>query len=178
MKASTAAIGVLTDPPLVAAASAITIMTALLLLRLLASPPSNAVLWALGGGPLAIALCALLALSGARGRVVKWLASLPFPVDNVNALLNGVGQNLRLTFRASMPSREELNAALEAVHEDCFALEFHEDEPEVEVRIGVLDSKVNPARSSYRRYCRARAIVSVALLPLLDKHPIASVRIC
>jgi len=153
MKASTAAIGVLTDPPLVAAASAITIMTALLLLRLLAfAAVERGALGAPAAGPLAIALCALLALSGARGRVVKWLASLPFPVDTSRAAQAALVR-IWPDLPASMPSREEATRRLRRCTRTCFALEFYEDEPEVEVPL---------ACSTRRSTRRARATGAIA----------------
>ena len=40
--------------------------------------------------PIVVALAVVLAISGARQRVVEWLASLPFAVDNMNLILNGL----------------------------------------------------------------------------------------
>jgi hypothetical protein len=179
MNATCSPLGVWSDPPIIAVAGAATVVAALLVARFVVTPPPSWALWSLALAPFAVGAGAALAISGARAKVVDWLVSLPFRVENMNGLLNGVGQNLVVRFRGSRPTREELDAALQAVHEDCFALEFHEQDPkpEVEVRIGVLDSKLNPARANYRRYLRVREIVGRALLPLSEQHPIESVRV-
>lgn len=179
MNAASSPLGVWSDPPVIALAGAVTVTTALLVARFVVTPPPSWALWSFALAPFVLGACAILAISGARAKVVDWLASLPFPVENMNGLLNGVGQNLVIRFRDSRPTRDELDAALQAVHEDCFALEFHEQDPkiEVEARIGVLDSKLNPPRAHYRRYRRVREIVERALVPLSERHPIESVRV-
>ena len=179
MNATSSPLGVWSDPPLIAVAGAVTVVAALLVARFVVTPPPSWALWSLALAPFAVGAGATLAIGGARAKVIDWLASLPFRVENMNGLLNGVGQNLVIRFRDSRPTCEELDAALQAVHEDCFALEFHEQDPkpEVEVRIGILDSKWNPARANYRRYLRVREIVGRALVPLSERHPIESVRV-
>jgi hypothetical protein len=178
MKASTSALGVWSDPPLIGLAGAVTVSSALLVARFVATPVPSWALWGFALLPFAVGICATLALSGARRKVVDWLGSLPFPLENANGLLNGVGQNLRIRFRASRPSREELDEALRQIHEECFALEFYDQEPEVDVRIGVLDSKLNPARANHRRYLRVQAILGRALVPLSERYPIEHVWVC
>jgi len=178
MNASSSPLGVWSDPPVVALGGAVTISISLFVARFVAAPVPRWLLWALALLPIAVGACAAVLISGARGKVIDWLASLPFPLENVNGLLNGVGQNLRIRFCDSRPSREELDEALRQVHEDCFALEFHDEEPEADVRIGVLDSKVNPARANYRRYLRVQNIVRQALVPLSERHPIEHVWVC
>lgn len=178
MNACTSPLGVATDLPIVAAAGAVTVTGALLWLTLAPSPPPGWALWLLALAPFGLGALATLALAGARTKVVAWLAAVPFPVENVNGLLNGVAQNLRVRFVKAVPGRAELDEGLARVHEDSFVLDFHEEEPEVELRIGVLDSKVNPSRSNHLRYCRVRRIVAEVLVPLHEKRPIESVRIC
>jgi len=178
MKAATSPLGVLTDPPLVCVAVALVVVASVVLYnRRVIDAAALPVVYVLAAVPVVVAVTVNQILGSARGRVVAWLASLPFVVDNVNGLLNGVAQNLVIRFAGSPPSRDALNERFEAVHEDCFALEVDADDPEVEVRIGVLDSKLNPAGANYRRYRRVVTLVEQALVPLHDEHPIESVRV-
>jgi hypothetical protein len=178
MRAATSRYGAVTDPPLVCAAIAAVVVVSVIVYNLgVIGRAELPFVYAAVALPVVVALAAHLGLAGARARVVAWLAALPFPLENVNALLNGVGQNLVVRFVANPPEREALNRLLEQVHEDCFALEFHPDEPEVEVRIGVVDSKLNPAGAAHRRYQRVRDLVDRCLVTLAADHPIAWVRV-
>jgi len=178
MRACTSPLGALTDPPLVALVEAVLLVGSIVVHQ--AAPDRVPVSWLywIVAAPLLFAVLVWLSLGGARRRVVGWLATVPFPVDNINALLNGVGQTLLVRFDGPPPERAALNAALEQVHTDSFALEYADDEPVVEVRIGVLDSKLNPAGAAHRRFLRARRLVDECLVPLSDDHPIVSVRVC
>lgn len=179
MRATTSLYGMYTDPPIVALGTAITTTAALALGVQPNSPiplPALAVFALL---PVLGAVVVALTLLGARDKLVDWLASLPFAVVNMNGLLHGVGDRLCVRFQETRPDRDELNAALEAVHEDCFVLEFEgDDDLEVELKIGVLDSKWNPSRAAYRRFCRVQEMVARVLTPVAGEHPITDVRIC
>jgi hypothetical protein len=178
MKATTSPLGVLTDPPLVGGVAGLVIVVSILLINLEILEVAHLQLVALVAAlPIVTAVGVTLALSKARQRVIDWLAAQPFEIENVNALLNGVAQNLVVRFEAEPPDRAEFNALLEAVDPDCFALEYADDEPEVEVRIGVGDSKLNPTGANHRRYRRVQAIVAEALVPLHAERPIRSVRV-
>jgi hypothetical protein len=177
MRAATSPLGVLTDPPWIGVVESVLVIGAIVAYQTGAVTALPA-LYALVSVPLLVALGANLALLGARAKVVTWLAGVPFPIDNVNGLLNGVAQHLLLRFEGKPPSRDVLNERLESVHPDCFALEFHPEEPEVEVRIGVLDTKLNPVGAQYRRYSRVQLLVEQCLVPLHAEHPIESVRVC
>ncbi|MBI4699593.1 MAG: hypothetical protein HY744_00260 [Deltaproteobacteria bacterium] len=178
MKASCSPLGFLTDPPLVALGLAVTTVLALALGTGAGAARYTGPLVGLAALPLVVCLAAVLALSGARARVVAWLAGLPFPVENANGLLSGVALVLRIRFREAPPGREELNRLLERVHEDCFVTEIDEAERSVDVRIGVPDSKLNPAGANRRRYLRVVALVERVLVPLADASPIEEVWIC
>jgi hypothetical protein len=179
MRAASSRWGVLTDPPVVCAFEAVLVVGSVLLYNIgVLEPGALPIVYALLAIPLLVAVAVDLSLRGARREIVAWLASVPFPIENMNGLLNGVAQNLLVRFEATPPPRAILNAELEKVHTDCFALEYDDDEPEVEVRIGVLDSKINPASVNHRRYLRVQTLVEQALLPLSEKHPIELVRIC
>ena len=185
MNASTSPRGMLSDPALAGVPSAIFFVAYLAAKSREASPDVVRALGALALAPLVLVLAASLLLLGARERVLAWLARLPFPLENVNALLNGVGAELEVRFAppaegaspAWPPSRDELNALLDAVSPDVFVTAIGDDERLVELRIGVLDSKVNPSRSNHLRYERVRAICDRVLVPLAASRPIASVRV-
>lgn len=179
MNASTSRLGALTDPPLVCAAVALVVVASVIAYNLRVIDASGLpIVYLAAATPVLFALGVSLYLRRAREQVVSWLASLPFPIDNVNGLLNGVGQTLVVRFVAAPPPpRDELNDRLEAVHEDCFALDVLPSDPEVGVRIGVLDSKLNPAGANHRRYRRVVDLVDSALVPLHEEHPIAGVRV-
>ena len=138
------------------------------------------VLTVLLGVPIAMAVIMTLALSGARGKVVSWLASVPFPVENMNAVLNGLGEMLDVTFKSGGPTSVELNKELDAVHPDIFVTKVTPEEgtvEQIEIRIGVVDSKRNPSATNHERYERVRAIVDRVLVPLSARHPITEVRV-
>ena len=175
MKATTSPWGALVDPPLVAMA------TAPLFLGYLGARQtggSEALVLALAvftAAPIALGIGLFLGLSTARKQVVAWLAGLPFPVDNMNAILNGVGDFAEIHFRDGMPDEKQLNAELDAVHTDAFVTEYDPENKVALVRLGVVDDKRNPARSNHTRYQRVRAIVERVLVPTATSFPIAGV---
>jgi hypothetical protein len=186
MNATTSPIGVLCDPPFVA------FCTAPLLLALLAALQFDApqgVVWGLGALmalPLLVALGVSVALVGARARVIEWLAGLPFPVENMNAVLNGLGDTIEVAFADSCPSTAELNRELDKVGPEAFVTRAPDvasdadapvNERLIEIRIGVVDSKRNPAASNHQRYVRVRALASAVLAPLHGQHKVVEVRI-
>jgi hypothetical protein len=184
MNATTSPWGALTDPPIVAGATAALVATTLAAMRLEASPIVQSSLEFVATAPLVIAVLISVALSGARQRVVGWLASVPFPVENMNLILNGLGEAFEITFRDQRPATPELNIVLERVSPESFvtlAPDGGADEPArspraIEVRIGVVDSKRNPAGSNYQRYARVRRLVEQVLIPLAQQYPIEEVR--
>jgi hypothetical protein len=177
MRATTSQWGMLTDPPIVAIATAAPVVAVLVARRYGVEGAPLWVLQVLAALPLALGLVFTLALLGARARVVDWLAGVPFPVENMNAVLNGLGDTLEVTFTGEVPSAERLNAELDKVHSDSFVTETAAAEHRVELRIGVVDSKRNPARTNYQRYARVRALVDQALVPLSQAFPIREVRV-
>ncbi|WP_437878798.1 hypothetical protein [Sorangium sp. So ce513] len=177
MNASTSRWGVLTDPPLVSLASGAFLLALLGALSRDVGPSAARVLGALVFAPVAVALAVSLALRGARREVVAWLARQPFPVENLNAVLNGLGEALEITFAGAVPDTAEINAELDKVHSDVFVTGGVEDARSLDVRIGIVDSKRNPAVTNHRRYVRVREIVERALVPLAERYPIQSVRV-
>lgn len=177
MNATTSPLGQISDPPLVAIATAVFFIIFLAQLRAEASPAVVQALAALAALPVVIAIGISLSLLGARKRVVAWMDGLPFPVDNMNALLNGLGDSLEIVFRDSQPDAPTLNRVLETISEDTFVTLATEATRTIDVRVGVVDSKRNPARTNHQRYQRVQAIVDRALIALHAEHPIAIVRV-
>src|SRR5262245_56056229 len=112
MNATTSRYGVLSDPPIVAMCTSPLLIALLAARRLDADPLVIDALSVLVALPLFVAVVVSLALLGARRRVVDWLAGLPFPVENMNAVLNGLGEGLEITFAGECPLTPALNAEL------------------------------------------------------------------
>ncbi len=148
-------------------------------IRLEAAATLITALQVLAAVPLAVAVALALAQTGARARVVAWLAALPFPVENMNAVLNGLGEVLEVAFRDRAPAVTALNGALDRVSADCFVSKSGDDgDPSVvEVRIGVVDSKRNPSASNHQRLLRVQALVDEVLVPLAATSPVVEVRV-
>jgi ABC-type proline/glycine betaine transport system permease subunit len=175
MNATTSPIGVVADPPVVAVVTAVLLVAYLAARRSDASETVQLVLLVLVALPTAAAIVVAIALMGARRRVVKWLARQPFPIENMNAILNGLGDCLEVTFRGPPPETAALNAKLDAIHTDCFVADTKEHA--VLMKIGVVDDKRNPAVSNHRRYRRVVDMVERMLVTLHAEHPIESVRV-
>jgi hypothetical protein len=176
MNATTSPLGVLTDPPLIAVVTAIFFIAFLAAVRMdLAGLVP--VFGVIAAAPVATAILTGLALTGGRKKVVDWLARVPFPLENMNAVLNGVGESLEVVFEGDRPTAADLNAKLEQIHADTFIMRHEPEENFIEVRIGVVDSKRNPSATNHARYARVQRIVDEVLVPLAKEHPIASVRV-
>jgi hypothetical protein len=137
---------------------------------------------ALAAVPVVVTFFASIMLRGSRAVVVDWLASLPFPVENINAVLAGVADTIEVYFEelppgASLPTRGELQPLLEAVSDDALMLGDRPDERLVEIKIGVVDSKRNPLRTNHERWERLLKIVSSVLVPLSEKLPIERIHV-
>lgn len=177
MNATTSPLGVAGDPPVTAAATAVLLVAYLAARRSDAAPAVQQVLMVLVLVPIVVAIAVALALLGARGKVVAWLAAQPFPIENMNAILNGLGDGLEVTFKegVKVPETPALNAKLDAIHTDCFVTDSKDQT--VVMRIGVVDDKRNPAVSNHRRYRRVIDLVERVLVPLHAEHPIETVRV-
>jgi hypothetical protein len=177
MNASTSRYGVLTDPPIIAALTAIGVVALIVAKDRGISAELMRVVTAVALLPMGIAVITWMSLMGARRRLVDWLAGLPFPLENMNSVLNGVGELLEISFTDPCPGEAELNAALEKTSEDSFVTKAVPEQRTVEVRIGVVDSKRNPAGSNHRRFVRVRELVQDVLIPLHARYPISEVRV-
>lgn len=186
MNASTSRWGLLTDPPILALVTGVFLIVFLASLRISALESFVPVFGVLAALPLVVGVVVSLGLVGARARVIDWLAGLPFPIENLNAVLNGLGEELEVTFVESYPKAAEINVSLDAVSADTFVTRSPDGinpapasagRPVIEVRIGVIDSKRNPTASNHQRYARVRALVDTVLVPLHAQHAVAEVRI-
>ena len=179
MDAAVSPYGVLTDLTLASAFAAIPVV---LLANQAATDQlaswSTGVIVGFGLLPIAVAAGVSLFLKDGRERVITWLAAQPFPIDNLNTLLVGLGDGFEVVFeREPLPTRDDIQPALDRVHEDAMYLGEAPDELRVDLRVGIYDSKGLPARSHFLRYERFRRIVTEVLVPLHAKHPIKHVRI-
>lgn len=177
MNATTSPLGVAADPPIVAVATAVCLVAYLGARQMEVSARVEQALLVLVFVPIGIAVLVSLALLGSRGRLVEWLSKQPFPIENMNAILNGLGDGLEVTFQegVKVPATPELNAKLDTVHQDCFVTESKDGV--VTMKIGVVDSKRNPAASNYRRYRRVMEMVEKILVPMHADLPIVTVRV-
>lgn len=177
MRATTSPFGMFTDPFVIAVPTSIGLVALFAMMKYGAPPAAVRVVQVLVALPIVAAVVVTLALLGARGRVVGWLAGLPIPVENMNAVLNGLGESIEVTFASGCPSTPDLNARLDAIHADCFVLQASPETKVVEIRIGVVDSKRNPAATNHARYVRVQQIVDRVLVPLHAEHPIVEARV-
>lgn len=176
MNAATSPYGYLTDYALASALSALPIV---LLVRqasggALASPVTYAlVAWAVL--PVATAIVLSARLRGARDEVVAWLASLPFAVDNVNALLVGLTDELELTLEADAPDRRELQPLLDRISDDALVTVC--EGSRVVVKLGVVEDKLLPLRSCHARWVRFQRVVLEFVVPLSERTRLTGVRL-
>jgi len=134
---------------------------------------------ALAALPLVASLILSASLGGSRAKVVAWLCSVPFPVDNLNALLAGLGDTIEIVFApgADLPSRATLQPRLEAISEDVLLVKERPEERMLEVRLGVIDSKRLPLRTNHARWNRLIDVTEKVLVPLSQNTAIERVRI-
>ena len=149
MNATTSPWGVLTDPPVIAVLTAPLLLTLLAAIRIDVTAGVQSVLEVLAAAPIIVAVVVGVALRGARQHVVRWLARLPFPIENMNLILNGLGEELEITFCDERPATPELNMALEQVSPSSFVTLAPDGSAEgrprgpsaIEVRIGVVEQE-------------------------------------
>jgi len=120
MNATPAPLGVWSD---ITAASVLS--GALLVVGLFAVRRSSYSGWlyvvlALGAVPLLASVLFSIALRRSRDVVVDWLCSLPFPLENLNALLAGVSDTIEVMFQpgTDLPTRATLQPKLDEVCDD------------------------------------------------------------
>ncbi len=175
MNAATSRFGAVSDIPIAFAVTAVLVVVLVLLHRVVPSL-GLAVLGPIAAVPLVACVVVHVALRGARKQVVAWVATVPFPLDNLNAVLSGAGEYFTIQFAAGLPSRESVNTLLETVCPRGFVIDIDEGQRIISARFGIDDSKHNPLGSAYERYERMRELVSGPLSQLHATHPIALLR--
>jgi len=125
--------------------------------------------------PIVACVVANFKARNARDEVVRWIASQPFPVDGVTAVLAGAGESFEVFFADTAPSRDTIMACLERVSEDVFVTESEEGAKSITARFGIVDGKHNQLKGPQSRYVRMKAVVEQALVPLHAEHPIVRV---
>ncbi|MFO0662108.1 MAG: hypothetical protein U0165_20090, partial [Polyangiaceae bacterium] len=157
MNAATSRYGVLADVTISAGIAAVPFV--LFLRQLLAQETTSPLTFLLGilaVAPIVSTVLIGIVLRNAREEVIRWLAEKPFPIDNLNALLNGLGDSFDVTFQAdvAVPERNDLQPLLDKVSDDALFIGRKEEQSKVEMRTGVIDSKRLPLRSTFLRYER------------------------
>jgi hypothetical protein len=168
MNATPSRYGLLSDVAAASILSAGVLLVGLFALRNATSSTGRNWVLALAVLPLLASVVASAAFAGSREKVVSWLASLPFPIDNMNGILAGTSDELELvlTRDSPMPRRAELDPALERISEEILILAERGDERIVEIKLGVIDSKRWPMLTNHRRYRRLADVVEQVLVPL------------
>ena len=198
MNASTSPLGVVTDIPVGAALAAVPLVIGARRAFMRGGADATALAWlALGGLPrLALVVVGAWLRLRARERVVRWLAAQPFPIDNLNGLLAGVGDSFEVTFAprgpAGAPDRAELQPRLDEVSDDALVLQWPDEpadpdeaaarEPDeaartVVIGLGIIPSKHFPFRTGYLRYRRFQALIERVFVPLHGQRPLEGVRV-
>ena len=178
MNATPSPLGPLSDFINASFVSAIIIAIGLFAIRRSSDP---AALYAvLGAAAVPFALCAIVSfkLRGTREEVVAWLTTLPFPVDNLNALLAGLGDTVELVFApdTAMPARADLQPRLETVSDDILLVKERPEERTVEIRLGIIDSKRVPLYTNHQRWKRLCDVTEKVFAPLAKQRPIERMR--
>ena len=101
------------------------------------------------------------------------------PVDNLNALLAGLGDTVELVFApgTAMPARANLQPRLETVSDDILLVKERPEERTVEIRLGVIDSKRVPLYTNHQRWKRFCDVTEKVFVPLAEQTPIERMRI-
>jgi len=177
MNATPSRFGVLSDIGSASVISGAVLVLALFFLRGAADSWRNLAL-ALSVVPLGASLVAAATLARSREKVVSWMATLPFPIDNMNAILAGTTDTIEVVFApgAVLPTRAELAPKLESISQDVFQLAERGEERMLEIKLGIVDSKRLPLVSNHQRYRRLVDLVERVLVPLAREAPISGVR--
>lgn len=176
MNAVTSPYGYLTDYALASALAALPIVLVVRQASVGAlASPLTVVFVVAGVAPIIIAVALAATLRGARDEVVSWLAGFPFTIDNVNSLLVGLTDELEISLDGDAPDRRELQGLLDAISDD--ALVTIAEGTRVVVKLGVVESKFLPLKSSHQRWVRFRRVIEEFVVPLSKRVPVAGVRI-
>jgi hypothetical protein len=177
MNATPSAIGLWSDVAAASALSALIIVVGFFAIRRSTEPVWLYAVLALAAAPLVASLLVATLLVGSRAKVVAWLGSLPFAIDNLNALLAGLGDTIEVEFEegSALPTRPMLQPKLDEVSDDVLLVRERPELRCVEIRLGVIDSKRTPLRTNHLRWIRFVAVVERTLVPLAKTAPIRRV---
>jgi hypothetical protein len=177
MNATPSPLAVFTDFSVASVVAGVLLAIGLFTIRKSHDPPDLYIVLAVAAAPFAASYAVQLALRSSRHVVVGWLTTLPFPIDNLNAVLAGLGDTIEVHFGpgSTVPTRATLQPQLDQVSDDVLLVKERPEERSVEIRLGVIDSKRMPFRTNHQRYERLVAVVERVLVPLSKVSPIVRV---
>ena len=179
MNATPSPLGAWTDLGAASILSGILLLAGLFAVRQSSSTGSLYLALAIAAIPITASLLLSATLRRSRATVVAWLASVPFPIENVNAVLAGLGDTIEVVFEPGtpLPTRPSLQPKLDEISDDVLFVSARPDERIVELRLGIIDSKYMPLRTSHSRWIRLVEVVERGLVPLSKTSPIEKVHV-
>ena len=179
MNATPSPLGPLSDLGAASVLSGLIVVIGFFALRRSADVSLLYAVFAVAAVPLAANVVLSFLVRDSRAKVVAWLCSVPFAVDNLNALLAGLGDTVEIAFApgGELPTRATLQPRLEAVSEDVLLVKERADQRTLEIRLGVIDSKRMPLRTNHQRWKRLVELTEKVLIPLHQNSPIERVLI-
>ena len=179
MNATPSPLGLLSDVINASLVSALIIAIGLFMIRRSSDPAALYAVLGASAVPFAVCVIVSIKLRGTREKVVAWLTTLPFPVDNLNSLLAGLGDTVELVFAKGtvIPARADLQPRLEAVSDDILLVKERPEERTVEIRLGIIDSKRVPLYTNHQRWKRLCDVTEKVFAPLAKQSPIERMRI-
>jgi len=177
MKATPSPVGAWCDLMAASALSGSFLVVGLFVIRRSTNSTALYVALAIAAVPLALSALLSTTLGGSRAAVVRWLSSLPFPIENLNALLAGLGDTIEVYFEpgADLPTRATFQPKLDEVSDDILLVNERPDERSLEIRLGVIDSKHMPLVTNHRRWKRFVELCDRTLVPLSKATPIRKI---
>jgi hypothetical protein len=187
MNATPSPWGFVSDLVIAAAASSLIVFAGFLVIARLDCPAAYVwTVFAVAAIPLVASFVVSLVLAKrSRPQVVAWLASLPFDVVNLNAVLAGAADTVEVVFAepvanaapVTLPTRAELTPKLDAIHPGLFLVDERPEIRMISIRIGIVDSKRNPYRTNHARWVRLCTLVSAVLIPMHRERHIERLQI-
>src|SRR5213075_3173350 len=109
--------------------SGVLLMAGLFAVRQSTNTGSLYVALAIAAAPIATSALLSATLWRSRATVVAWLASLPFPVQNLNAVLAGLGDTIEVVFEpgTELPTRPSLQPKLDEISDDVLLVKSRPD---------------------------------------------------
>jgi hypothetical protein len=179
MNATPSPLSALCDLTVASVVSGVLLVIGLFVIRHSTEPSRLYTVLAVAAAPFVASYGLQLGLHRSRDVVVGWLTTVPFPVENMNALLAGMGDTIEVFFEqgATLPDRSSLQPKLEEVSDDVLLVKERPEERALEIRLGVIDSKRLPLRTNHQRYQRLLDVVQRVLIPLSKTAPISRVHV-